>query len=462
MQEVTVLQYTFRGGIRLGFHKKTRGKRVETIPAPKTVTVPILHVEGREVEVFVSVGDTVAVGQPLGNAGGGLWCPVHTGVSGRVTDIRAGEDPLSGAYTGIVIENDGLHTLAENVVPFDKPLQEATGEELLSVIRNAGIPSMVTESLPVYAVIESAIGRVDRIIVNCTECEPYLTSTYRLLMEDPASVINGVKILLKAIGVRQAYLAVDNRSLDALNKLEKLLDGSKMIFGRAVDAKYPMEERTLLCAVTGRELPVGKSAADMGCVVFRAETCAAVFRAFAQGMPYVSRVVTVAGNCIASPQNLSVPLGTSVQDAIDACGGFRKSPSCLVLGSPMTGQAVVGTDHIITKDTAAILALSHVPAESESPVCIRCGRCAQVCPMRLMPFLIARAAEKGNWTRVEKMGARVCMECGNCSYICPGGVDASAKMISAKNQLDTIPPAAEEDTVIPESEGKEDVTREEE
>ena len=271
-----------------------------------------------------------------------------------------------------------------------------------------------------------------------------------------------VLILLKVIGVRQAFLAVDNRCMDALNKLEKLLDGSKMIFGRAVDAKYPMEERTLLCAVTGRELPVGKSAADMGCVVFRAETCAAVFRAFAQGMPYVSRVVTVAGNCIASPQNLSVPLGTSVQDAIDACGGFRKSPSCLVLGSPMTGQAVVGTDHIITKDTAAILALSHVPAESESPVCIRCGRCAQVCPMRLMPFLIARAAEKGDWTRVEKMGARVCMECGNCSYICPGGVDVSAKMISAKKQLDTIPPAAEEDTVIPESEGKEDVTREEE
>lgn len=461
MQEVTILQYTFRGGLRLGFHKKTRGKRIETIPAPKTVTVPILHAEGREVEVFVSVGDTVAVGQPLGNAGGGLWCPVHAGVSGRVADIRTGEDPLSGAYTGIVIENDGLHTLAETVVPFDKPLQDATGEELLEVIRNAGIPSMVTESLPVYAVIESAIGRVDRIIVNCTECEPYLTSTYRLLMEDPAAVINGVKILLKVIGVRQAYLAVDNRCLDALNKLEKLLDGSKMIFGRAVDAKYPMEERTLLCAMTGRELPLGKSAADMGCAVFRAETCAAVFRAFAQGMPYVSRVVTVAGNGIVSPQNLSVPLGTSVQDVIDACGGFRKSPSCLVLGSPMTGQAVENTDHIITKDTAAVLALSRVSGAAEA-ACIRCGRCAQACPMRLMPFLIARAADKNNWTRVEKLGGRVCIECGNCSYICPGSVDVSAKVISAKAHLEALPPEVEAETVIPESEGKEDVAHEEE
>ena len=462
MQEVTVLQYTYRGGIRLGFHKKTRGKRIEAMPAPQTVTVPILHAEGREVEVFVSVDDAVRVGQPLGNAGGGLWCPVCAGVSGRVADIRTGEDPLSGAYTGIVIENDGLNTLHDAVIPFDKPLQDATGEELLTVIRNAGIPSMVTESLPVYAVIESAIGRVDRIIVNCTECEPYLTSTYRLLMEDPAAVINGVKILLKAIGVRQAYLAVDDRCLDALNKLEKLLDGSKMIFGRAVEAQYPMEERTLLCAITGRELPLGKSAADMGYVVFRAETCAAVFRAFAQGMPYVSRVITVAGNCIASPKNLSVPLGTSVQEVIDYCGGFRKSPGCIVLGSPMTGRAVTDTNHIITKDTAAVLALSHVPAEEDTSVCIRCGRCAQVCPMHLMPFAIVRAAERDNWTRVEKLGVRLCLECGDCSYICPGRVDVSAKVSLAKEKIAAMPMESQEETVMPESEDKEEVSREEE
>lgn len=443
------MQYTFRGGLHLGFHKKTRSKRIEILPSPHTVTVPILHAEGREVEVLVSVGDTVAVGQALGNAGGGLWCPVHAGVSGRVVDIRAGEDPLSGPYTGIVIENDGLNTVADTVKPFEKPLQDASGEELLEVIRNAGIPSMVTESLPVYAVIESAIGRVDRIIVNCTECEPYLTSTYRLLMEDPAAVINGVKILLKAIGVRQAYLAVDDRNPDALNKMEKLLDGSKMIFGRLVDAKYPMEERTLLCAITGRELPLGKSAVDMGYVVFRAETCAAVFRAFAEGMPYVRRVITVAGNCIAAPKNLSVPLGTSVQDVIDYCGGFRKSPACLVLGSPMTGKSALDTNHIITKDTGAILALSSAPAETDTSVCIRCGRCAQVCPMHLLPLSIVQAAERGKWTRVEKLGACVCIECGDCSYVCPGGVDVSAKVIFAKVGL-AASHTAEEETVTPE------------
>lgn len=453
------MQYTYRGGIRLDFHKKTRGKRIETMPAPRTVTVPILHAEGREVEVFVSVGDTVAVGQPLGNAGGGLCCPVHAGVSGKVVDIRTGEDPLSGTYTGIVIESDGQNASAPTIKPFDKPLQDATGEELLEVIRNAGIPSMVTESLPVYAVIESAIGKVDRIIVNCTECEPYLTSTYRLLMEDPAAVINGVKILLKAIGVRQAYLAVDNRCLDALNKLEKLLDGSKMIFGRAVDAKYPMEERTLLCAVTGRELPLGKSASNMGYVVFRAETCAAVFQAFAQGMPYTRRIVTVAGNCITAPKNVSVPLGTSVQDVIDFCGGFRKSPACIVLGSPMTGCAVESTEHIITKDTVGVFAMSRVLAEDDLAVCIRCGRCVQVCPMHLMPHAIVRAMERKNWNRVEKLGARVCIGCGNCSYICPGGVDMTAKMISAKEGLAIATTPAE--TVIPESEEKE-VTEHEE
>lgn len=452
------MQYSFRGGLRLDPHKKTRNKRVEMLPHPGTVTVPIPLREDRAAEIYVSVGDTVAVGQPLGNGGGGLYCPVHAGVSGRVTDIIEGVDPLSGPYRGIVIENDGQDTLAPTVVPFGKSLQDATGEELLEVIRNAGIPSMVTESLPVYAVIESCIGRVDRIIVNCTECEPYLTSTYRLLMENPAAVINGAKILLKAIGVRQAFLAVDNRCLDALNKLEKLLDGSKMIFGRGVDAKYPMEEHTLLYAMTGRELPAGKSAADVGCVMFRAETCAAVFQAFAYGMPYVRRVVTVAGNCISAPKNISVPLGTSVEDLIAFCGGFRRSPAHLILGDPMTGCAVETTDCLITKDASAVLALSRSAEAAEGAVCIRCGRCAQVCPMHLMPFSIARAAERGAWKQVIRMGAEACISCGCCSYICPGGVDVSAKVIMAKDEC-RMPASEEDETVVPlpEEEAEEEI-----
>lgn len=448
--EVTVVQYSFRGGLRLDPHKKTRNKRVEILPHPKTVTVPILAQQGCAPEIFVSVGDTVAVGQPLGNGGGGLYCPVHAGVSGRVTDICEGVDPLSGPYTGIVIENDGLDTPAPTVVPFGKSLQDATGEELLEVIRNAGIPSMVTESLPVYAVIESCIGRVDRIIVNCTECEPYLTSTYRLLVENPASVINGVKILLKAIGVRQAFLAVDNRCLDALDKLEKLLDGSKMIYGRGVDCKYPMQEQTLLYAMTGRELPAGKSAIDAGCVMFRAETCAAVFQAFAYGMPYVRRVVTVAGNCISSSKNVSVPLGTPVKDLIAFCGGLRRSPAHLILGDPMTGCAVDHTDGLITKDTAAVLALSRSAEATDTAACIRCGRCAQVCPMHLMPFSIARAADKNAWQRVIRLGAEACIACGCCSYICPGGVDVSAKVIRAKDECRVQIADVTEDAVLAE------------
>jgi electron transport complex protein RnfC len=178
-------------------------------------------------------------------------------------------------------------------------------------------------------------------------------------------------------------------------------------------------------------------------------------------MPYVSRIVTVAGNCIASPKNVSVPLGTSVQELIDYCGGFRKSPACLVLGSPMTGCAVTDTNHIVTKDTVAVLAFSHVPAEAESSVCIRCGRCAEVCPMRLMPFAIVRAAERGNWTRVEKLGGRVCMECGDCSYVCPGGVKLREKMIFAKSGLAALSTAVDE-TVISEFEEKEEAVREEE
>ena len=211
------MAYTFRGGLRLEEHKNTRGKRIETLPPPKTVSIPLQQHIGAPCKPVVAVGDTVAVGQLIGDVGAGLFCPVHSSVSGKVIAIEDKFAPMGNRVTNVVIENDMQDTLDPSVVPFEKPLADATSEEIISVIRRAGISGMGGATFPTYAKIESAIGKVDRIIINCAECEPFICANHRLMLENPAAVVNGVKVLLKAVGVREAYLAVEDNKLDAAN-----------------------------------------------------------------------------------------------------------------------------------------------------------------------------------------------------------------------------------------------------
>lgn len=434
------LAYTFRGGIHVEEYKNTRRSRIETLPSPQTVTIPLSQHIGAPASPLVRKGDIVAVGQKIADvAEGALGCPIHASVSGKVVDIIKKVIPTGAVVEHIVIENDMLDTQYPGIKPVAKKLSDITCEEVIEIVREAGISGMGGAAFPTHEKIKSAVGKVDKIIVNCAECEPFITANHRLLLEHPASVVNGVKILLKALGVRTAYIAIEDNKPDAIERMEELTQGSKMISVKVMKTKYPQgDERQLIYALTGDELPSGKLPADVGCVIFNAETCAAVYRAFAFGTPLISRIVTVDGDCVRRPKNILVPIGTPVSDIIDFCGGLIREPKKIINGGPMMGSAQFDTEMPVTKATSAILIFSDAMcSKNKSGVCIRCGKCIDNCPMHLMPMYIAQFSKINDLARAEEYGAMSCVECGSCSYNCPGGVEIVQHIRVAKAAIRT-------------------------
>lgn len=416
---------TFRGGMHVDDHKNTRRCKIEALPPPALVSLPMSQHIGAPCVPCVKVGDTVYRGQVIGRVESGLGCPVHASVSGTVREIKEMNAANGMKIVNVTIENDGCNTLDPSIQPYPKRIQEITTEEIIEIVKNAGISGMGGATFPTYAKIQSALGKVQHLIVNCAECEPYITANHRLLLENPAAVINGVKILMKALGLRKAEIAVEDNKLDAINKLEQCLAGSDIIKVRVMKTKYPQgDERQLIYALKGVELPQGKLPADVGCVIFNAETCSAVFDAVAHGMPLIERTVTCDGDCIRTPKNVRVPLGTPYLDVINFCGGLRAQPKKIVNGGPMMGIAQWDITAPVTKGTSAILVFSEkndlhydLPA-----ACIRCGRCVANCPMHLMPNYLAAFSQKGSYDDADSFGVMSCVECGTCSYNCPGQV----------------------------------------
>lgn len=439
------MAYTFRGGTHVAEHKNTQRRQIEKMPPPARVSIPLSQHIGSHCQPLVKVGDYVFRGQVIGDVEKGLGCPVHASVSGTVVALDTRNNAAAQPIVNIVIENDGEMALDPSIQPHDKKLSQTTTEEIIDIVRRAGISGMGGATFPTYAKIQSALGKVERLIVNCAECEPYITANHRLLLENPAAVINGTKILLKALGLRQADIAIEDNKLDAINKIEAMVAGSSLIKVRVLKTKYPQgDERQLIYALTGRELPAGKLPADVGCVVFNAETCAAVFLAFAYGMPLIERVVTVDGDCVIHPKNLLVPIGTSCLDVIDACGGLRFPPKKLIFGGPMMGAAQWDITGPVTKGTSAILAFSErMEKKSNLPeTCLHCGRCVKNCPMHLMPNYIAQYAKAGRFAEAEDFGALACVECGTCSYNCPGQVQIVQYIRVAKGAINAEKAAA--------------------
>ncbi len=433
------MAYTFSGGIHVEEHKNTRKCRIETLPPPKTVIIPLSQHIGAPAVATVIPGEEVTLGQKIGNvAEEMLGCPVHSSVSGKVREIVKKTLPTGASVDHVVIEHDMKDTPCPDIKPIEKKLTDVSTEEIVSVIREAGIVGMGGAAFPTYAKINSALGKVDRIIINCAECEPFITANHRLLLEHPASVINGIKILLKALGVHTAWIAVEDNKPDAIEKLEELTEDSRMITVKVMKTKYPQgDERQLIYALTGQEIPTGKLPADVGCVIFNAETCAAIYKAFANGTPSISRVVTVDGDCVRRPKNLLVPVGTPVTDLIEFCGGLAKEPYKLVSGGPMMGAAQWDPEMAVTKSTSAVLLFSERFGKKnvKVPTCIHCGRCVNHCPMHLMPMYIAQFSQAGDLKRAEEYGAMSCVECGSCSYNCPGGVEIVQHIRVAKASI---------------------------
>ena len=443
-ERTVFMAFTFRGGIHVDEHKDTASSQIKTMPTPAKVAIPLSQHIGAPVLPLVKKGDSVKMGQVIGRNDDALSCPVHASVSGTVVDIEQRNSYTSGGKTTyIVIESDGKDELDESIAPFGKPLEEATLEDIVNVVRNAGISGMGGATFPTYAKISSAAGKVTDLIVNCAECEPYITANHRLMLEDAESVVYGAKILMHALGLGKVTLAIEDNKKDAIKLLRDFTSEDDSVEIAVLKTKYPQgDERQIIYALKKTELPAGKLPADVGCVLFNTETCAAVRHAFYEGMPLIRRIVTVAGDCIKEPANLSVPLGTSFDDVIAFCGGFSKQPERLVNGGPMMGFAQWDMNAVVTKGTSALLALSPEKIKKTEPNCIHCGRCISACPMHLMPNYLAAFSAKGDYDTCESFNAMSCVECGCCTYTCPGNVPivqhirvAKGKIREKKNKL---------------------------
>ena len=416
--------YTFKGGTRVREYKNTRALAVVDLPAPPVVEIPLSQHIGVPCTPTVSAGDRVLRGQLIGEVPAGLGCPVHSSVSGTVKAISSRVGVQGRPVPTVIIENDGEGALSPDVVPFSKRLGDTSPEEIVDVIRRAGISGMGGATFPTWAKLSGAIGKVNRLIINCAECEPFITVNHRLMLEHPEELVGGAKILLRALGLPSGDIAIEDNKLNAADRVAAEIGESPLLNIKLMRTKYPQgDERQLIFALTGREVPEGKLPADMGCVVFNAETCSAIYRAFAEGMPLIERCVTVDGDCVREPKNLRVPLGTPVRSLIEFCGGLVRTPFKLINGGPMMGAATWDFDAPVTKGTSAILVFSEeFAAMKDDFACIRCGRCVKNCPMHLMPVYLAQYAMAGNYDETAKLHVMSCVECGTCSYNCPGNV----------------------------------------
>ncbi len=432
------MSYTFKGGVWPDDHKYTKNVPIEEIAPPKFVSVPLTQHVGVMCRPAVKVGDTVRMGQLIGDVPGGLGAPVHASVSGTVVKIEEVTAQKGGASYNIVIENDGKNTLADTVVPFGKKLSDASADEIIAAVRAAGIIGMGAAAFPTYAKLAAARGKADTLIVNCIESEPFLCADHRLVLENPAAMIHGLKIIMVALGIRHAWIAVAGSRKDEREALQTLIGENGLIQIKKVTSKYPAgSEKQLVYALTKKEIAVGRTPLDEGIVVFNAQTCAAVYEARAKGMPLISRIVSVDGDCVKNPKNLLFPVGTPLNYLIAHCGGLSAQPKKIVCGGPMMGQAQWDPNAPVTKMTSAVLVFSdYFDYESKLPtVCIRCGRCVRACPMKLMPLKIASAIQQGNTDEAATFGALDCIECGTCSYICPGGVPVTQLTVRAKQAV---------------------------
>lgn len=413
---------TFKGGTHPP-HSKTSTEKLSIIQAksPDAVAIPMIQHIGAPCEPMVQVGDKVKIGQKIGEAKGFVSAPVHSSISGEVTAVEPRLTSGGGAVQCVVIKNDMQNTVYEEIKS-NPDISQLTSEEIINIIKESGIVGMGGAAFPTHVKLSPPPGKVvDTIILNGAECEPYLTSDHRLMVEKPEDVLYGLRVFMKALNVKKGFIAIENNKPDALEAVYNVAKGVEGIEVVAVKTKYPQgAEKQLINACTGREVPSGGLPADAGVVVNNVGTAAAVANAVKKGMPLIERIVTVTGNGIKNPQNLLVRIGTSFKDVIDECGGFNGTPGKVIAGGPMMGLAQYSVDIPVIKGTSGILVLTEEEAKlPEMSNCIRCGKCVEVCPINLMPVNISNYALLDKFDQAESANALDCIECGACSFICP-------------------------------------------
>ncbi|NOX20781.1 MAG: electron transport complex subunit RsxC [Nitrospirae bacterium] len=413
---------TFKGGVHPPENKELSAKApIREAAPPKQAVIPLSQHIGAPCNCVVEVGQEVKKGQLIGEPTAFVSAPVHSSVSGKVVEITQIPNAMGRLVQAVVIDNDGKEEWA--------PLQDnpdymnLSPEELKEKIKNAGIVGMGGATFPTHVKLSPPKEKpIDVVIINGAECEPYLTADHRLMVENPEQVIEGLKILMKILGVSKGYVGIENNKPDAIEKMTEAASKEPNIEVKALQVKYPQgAEKMLIKAIIDREVPAGGLPMDVGVVVQNVGTAVAIFEACRYGKPLIERIVTVTGRGVKEPGNLKARIGTPIRQLIDECGGFVDNPKKVILGGPMMGFAQFSLDVPVTKGTSGVLVLSeteYVSSEKYGP-CIRCGRCIEACPMGLMPLMLSILSEKGFYEDTREYNIMDCFECGSCTYVCP-------------------------------------------
>lgn len=409
-----------RGGVKVAHHKNTAELEVVRMPEPKQVILPMQQHIGAPCTPTVKVGDTVAVGQVIGDSDKPVSAPIHASVSGTVTAIGNVKLPGGAMAQGVTIESDGEMRLYEGI----KPPHVETKEDFIKAIRESGLVGLGGAGFPTHIKL-NAPSKIDTLIINAAECEPYITVDYRECIENSWDIYSGIRTIMEFLEIPNVVIAVEDNKPEAFKILEQIVDGDSSANGAIkimqLESRYPQgAEKMMIQSATGRQLPPGKLPSDIGCMVMNVASTAFIARYLKTGKPLVSRSLTVDGMAIKEPKNLRVPIGTSISDIIEFCGGFKDEPVKIVAGGPMMGTAITDLDHPLSKSNNALLAFSKEDAKVfKETDCIRCGRCASACPISLVPTRIVRNAKAKDADALVKDGVMVCMECGSCAYSCP-------------------------------------------
>ncbi len=425
-----------------GIHPKegTNGKAVNGLnpivpldPPPRVIIPLQMHI-GAPARALVAAGDYVRIGQKIGEAGGFVSAPVHATVSGTVMGVQDALLPNGTMTPAVIIDNDYQENWVE-LHPSDHP-ETLTAAELQNIVREAGIVGLGGATFPTAVKLTPSGGRkIEKIVLNGAECEPYLTADHRLMLEKAADIIDGVRLMMLALDVDEALIGIENNKQDAIEIMTAAAREAEGIHVVSLPVRYPQGgEKQLVYALTRRQVPNGGLPLDVGVVVCNVGTVYAIDRAVREGRPLVDRITTV-GGLVNNPSNFLVRIGTPIDHLIEACGGLQPHVKQFIYGGPMMGMAIARFDIPVTKGCSGLVALGEEAMEPKESPCIKCGACREACPMKLFPSRIDAFCRHDRFDDAERIGVLNCIECGCCSFVCPAKRSLTQSMRTAKNAI---------------------------
>ena len=420
-------------GARLAHNKNTQNIATVDLPVPEKILLPMQQHIGGTAVPMVKKGDQVYVGTLIGRADGYVSAPIHSGVSGTVTDVRPIQISSGAWVPAVEITSDGQQT----VDPAIAPPKVNDYESFTTAIRNSGLVGLGGAGFPTAVKLTMKdLSVIDTLIINGAECEPYITADNREFVENPQDIISGILEVKKWLAIKNVIIGIERNKPEAMDVMFSLIKGDPSITVKPLPSVYPQgAEKILIESCTGREVPRGGLPSDVGCIVMNVSSVAFVASYLRTGMPLVARRLTVDG-AVAEPRNLRVIVGTPIRKVLDYCGGLKGEVGEIITGGPMMGVSVVDPDFPILKQNNAVLALPRAAAQlPPAGECIHCGRCIETCPIGLSPVIIAKAYNAQNVDELDRLMADLCMECGSCSYVCPAKRPVTDTMRLAKAML---------------------------